>query len=293
MKLFFTSESVANALLSGSGETLESLQKKINESGKPVSFDIKNRKSEINMEVVKGNIETKNIVGVIEGSDPVLKNECIVFSAHYDHVGITQDGEVYNGADDNASGTVALLEIAEAFSQLKRKPKRSIVFAWVTAEEKGLYGSEYYSENPLFPLNNTLTNINLDMVGRSAEKELEKVVNENKSLAGPNGIYLISGKQSTELMDIADKYCKKMNFIASDELTKPFLNRSDYYHFHKHGIPVLGVSTGLHEDYHQISDEINKIDYVKMRRIAQFSYLVAYEVANKTERIIIDKPSKK
>jgi Zn-dependent M28 family amino/carboxypeptidase len=293
IKLFFTSETVADALLSGSGETLANLQKRINDSEKPFSFEIKNRKAEIEMKVLKGNIETKNIVGVIEGSDPVLKDECIVFSAHYDHVGMAQDGEVYNGADDNASGTVALLEIAEAFSQMKRKPKRSIVFAWVTAEEKGLYGSDYYSENPLFPLFKTLTNINLDMVGRSAEKELEKVENENKSLAGPNGIYLISGKQSTELMEIAGKYCKKMNFIPSDALTKPFLTRSDYYNFHKHGIPVLGVTTGLHDDYHQISDETDKIDYLKMRRVAQFCYLVANEVANKAERINVDAPSKK
>jgi hypothetical protein len=125
------------------------------------------------------------------------------------------------------------------------------------------------------------------------KRNLKRLKIENKSLAGPNGIYLISGKQSTELIEIAGKYCKKMNFIPSDALTKPFLTRSDYYNFHKHGIPVLGVTTGLHDDYHQISDEMDKIDYIKMRRVAQFCYMVANEVANKTERIIIDAPSKK
>ena len=292
-KLIFITTQTANEILKSKGKTLEQLQEEINKTGKPNSFAIENSKVMVQLIKNKKSIDGKNVIGIIEGSDPELKNECVVFTAHYDHVGVNQNGEVANGADDNGSGTVSLLEIAEAFTKLSKHPKRSVVFVWVTAEEKGLFGSDHYTQNPVFPLNKTLTDINLDMVGRSAPKELEKVENENKSLAGPNGFYIISGKQSTELVNISNKYCRKLNLIPSDALTKAFLQQSDYYHFHKNGIPVIGVSTGLHEDYHQINDKVDKIDYTKMKRIAQFCFLVGYDVANKSERIVIDKTQKK
>jgi Zn-dependent M28 family amino/carboxypeptidase len=227
----------------------------------------------------------------VEGSDPVLKNECVVYTAHYDHLGMQSEGEIFNGADDNGTGTVALLEIAEAFQSLKKKPRRSIVFVWVTAEEKGLIGSDYYSQNPVIPLGNTLANINLDMVGRSAEKEPEKGGELEKSLAGPNGLYIVSGKQSSELIELSDEVCSELGLVPSDELSDAFLNRSDYFHFYKNGIPVLGLSTGLHEDYHKVSDELDKIDYTKMKRVAQYAFLVGEKVANKKKRIVVDKPA--
>jgi Zn-dependent M28 family amino/carboxypeptidase len=246
--------------------------------------------------VVTKNAETvsgKNIIAIIEGSDPILKNECIVLTAHYDHVGITRNGEINNGADDNGSGTVSLLEVAEAFSQMKKKPRRSIVFAWVTAEEKGLIGSEYYCKNPVFPLEKTLLNINLDMVGRSAEKELANVENSEKSLAGPNGIYIITGDQSPEITDISNKVCNDLNLVPSDALSEEFMNGSDHFNFHKNGVPVIGVTTGLHEDYHTPDDDFDKIDYLKMKRIAGYTFLVAYEIANKKKRIVADNPTEK
>ena len=226
-------------------------------------------------------VSGKNIIAIIEGSDPVLKNECVVLTAHYDHVGITRNGEINNGADDNGSGTVSLLEVAEAFSQMKKKPRRSIVFAWVTAEEKGLIGSEYYCKNPVFPLEKTLLNINLDMVGRSAEKELAKVENSEKSLAGPNGVYIIKGDNSFELTNISNKICDDLNLVPSDALSENFMNGSDHFNFHKNGVPVIGVTTGLHEDYHSPADDFDKIDYLKMKRIAGYTFLVAYEIANR------------
>ena len=214
----------------------------------------------------------------------------MLFTAHYDHLGINGEGEVFNGADDNGTGTVALLEIAEAFSKMKKKPKRSIVFAWVTAEEKGLIGSDYYSQNPVFPLEKTLADINLDMVGRSAENEPAKDAAMEKRLAGPNGIYIVSGNQSSELNEINNKICKSLNLIPSDAFSKAFLNRSDYYHFYKNGIPILGITTGLYEDYHKITDELEKIDYNKMMRVSKYCFLVANEVANKKKRIVVDNP---
>lgn len=293
IQLVFGTEDLANEIIKESGKTLAQLQKEINESGEPKSFKIKNYSAEIKLGKQSDDIYGKNVVAIVEGSDPVLKDECVVFTAHYDHVGMEEDGKVYNGADDNGTGTVALLEIAEAFQSMKKKPKRSIVFAWVTAEEKGLIGSDYYAENPVFPLENTLADINLDMVGRSAEKEPEKGADINKQLAGPNGLYIVSGKQSTELMEISDKACEEMGLVPSDELSEAFLTRSDYYHFYKNGIPVLGLSTGLHDDYHQTTDELEKIDYNKMKRIAQYCFLVASEVANRKDRIEVDKSIKK
>ena len=286
----FVNSQIVNEILKESGKTLSKLQQEINSTGESKSFEVKNLAAEIVLGKKVETVDGKNIIAVLEGSDPVLKNECIVLSAHYDHIGIDPNGEVNNGADDNGSGTAALLEIAEAFTLMKKAPKRSIVFAWVTAEEKGLFGSEFYTQNPIFPLEKTVANINLDMVGRSAEIEPEIGAAMEESLMGPNGIYIVSGGQSSELTAISNKICKQLGLIPSDAMSKDFLNRSDYYHFYKHGIPVLGLSTGLHEDYHQPSDEMDKIDYNKMKRVADYCFLVANKVANQNQRIVVDKP---
>lgn len=289
--IFFAETAFVDQLLKSSGKSFIDYQQQINETGKPVSFELENEKAEIIIGKKIEDANGKNVIAVLEGSDPKLKNECIVMTAHYDHVGITSDGQINNGADDNGSGTVALLEIAEAFTKLKKATKRSIVFAWVTAEEKGLFGSDYYSKNPVFPLEQTLANINMDMIGRSAEKDPPADANEYNSLAGPNLIYIISGNQSSELMKISDEVCDKLGLYSSDKLTRPFLTRSDYYNFYRYGIPVIGVSTGLHEDYHKPSDELDKIDYYKMKRVATYCFLLAEEVANRSKRIVVDNPA--
>jgi len=279
--IIIASIEVANATLKESGKTLEEIQIEINKSGKPNSFELEKVTTEIQLIKKAETIFGENIIAIVEGSDPVLKNECVVLTAHYDHVGVNGNGEINNGADDNGSGTVTLLEVADAFTKMEKKPRRSIVLAWVTAEEKGLIGSEFYTKNPVFPLEKTLANINLDMVGRSAEKEPGKLVNTDKSLAGPNGVYIISGDQSSELIEISNKVCKDLNLVPSDELSEEFMFGSDHFNFHKNGVPVLGVTTGLHEDYHTPDDDVDKIDYLKMKRIADYTFLVTYEIANR------------
>ncbi len=269
----------ANAILKESGKTLEEIQLGINKSGKPNSFELKNLTAEISLAKLTESVPGENIVAIVEGSDPVLKNECVLLTAHYDHVGITGKGEINNGADDNGSGTVALLEVAEAFSRMKTKPRRSIVFAWVTAEEKGLLGSEYYSLHPVIPLKNTVANINLDMVGRSAEKELLKVDDPEKSLAGPNGIYFITGDQSPELIEIGNKISAELNLVPSNALSEEFMNSSDQFNLNNKGIPVLGITTGLHEDYHHPTDDVDKIDFHKMKRITDLAFLITLKIA--------------
>ncbi len=280
-KIILANNEIANEILKESGKTLEQIQNEINTTGKPNSFEIENVTAGIQVTKKRELVYGENIIAIVEGSDPVLKNECVVLTAHYDHIGISGKGEINNGADDNGSGTVALLEIAEAFSAMKKKPRRSIVFAWVTAEEKGLVGSAYYTQNPIFPLKKTVANVNLDMVGRSAEKELEKVDNPEKSVAGPNGIYIITGDKSPELKEISNKISNKLGLVPSDALTDEFLNSSDQYNFYKNGIPVIGISTGLHEDYHHPTDDFDKIDYHKMKRVCDYTFLVVDEIANR------------
>lgn len=288
--IIFGNNEIAEKIVEETGKTLEELQLGINKTGTPNSFELQNTTAEIHLGKKVEPAYGKNVLAIMEGSDPLLKNECVVLTAHYDHIGMNSKGEIFNGADDNGSGTVALLEIAEAFTKMKNPPKRSIVFAWVTAEEKGLFGSYYYLQHPVFPLDKTLVDINMDMIGRSAKKEPEKDASMENTLCGPNGLYIVSGGQSSALTKISNDICKQLNLIPSDAMTKDFLNRSDYYHFYKNGIPVLGVYTGLHEDYHKPSDELDKIDYNKMKRVSQYCFLVANKVANQKKRIVVDNP---
>jgi len=286
----YISNSLADNILKSNGKSLKQIQSEINDSGKPNSFEMDQVKINFKLLNIPEQVVGKNVIGILEGSDPLLKKECVVFTAHYDHIGINSKGEIYNGADDNGSGTAALLEIAEAFTKMKKTPKRSIVFAWVTAEEKGLFGSKYYSQHPAFPLEKTVANINLDMIGRVANKDSIVNWSVDNSLADEDGFYIISGKQSSELIKISDRFCKKLNLVPSDSLHKELSDRSDYYNFYKNGIPILGLTTGLHKDYHQVSDELDKIDYNKMKRIAEYAFLVADKVANQKKRIVVDKP---
>ena len=278
----------ANAILKETGKTLEEIQKEINSSMKPASRELQSVSATIILAKKSESIMTENVIGVVEGSDPVLKNECVVLSAHYDHVGVGADGQVNNGADDNGSGTVALLEVAEALMKMDKKPKRSVVFAWVTCEEKGLIGANYYVEHPLFPMEKTVADINLDMVGRSATKDPENLDDINKSLGGPDRIYLIKGKTSSELNAVTDKICKELKLVPNEGLSKDLLNRSDYYHFYRKGVPVIGVTTGLHNEYHRPTDDEALIDYKKMKRVADFTFLTTFEIANRKERIQFD-----
>lgn len=224
--------------------------------------------------------KVKNVIGVIEGSDPVLKKECIVFMAHYDHVGVNRKGEVFNGADDNGSGTVALLEVAEAFTKLKQKPARSIVFLWVTCEENGLLGSKYYTENPLFSLDKTIACINLDMVGRVSE-ERDSVFNRSpKKVKGFNGLYTLSNEIWPELDRLNATKCDEFNIQADTTLPSYFLRSSDHYHFHKNGVPILNYSTGYHADFHKTGDDVSKISFKKLKLVSELTFSIGLDIAN-------------
>ena len=226
--------------------------------------------------------DSENVVAFIKGSEK--PEEIIVISAHLDHEGI-KNGKIYNGADDDGSGTVAILEIAQAFQKAVKNgkgPKRSILFLHVTGEEKGLLGSKYYTENPIFPLANTVADLNIDMIGRVDDRHKED----------PNYIYLIgSDKLSQELHDLSEEINKKYTNISLDykynDENDPnrFYYRSDHYMFAKHNIPIIFYFNGTHADYHQPSDTPDKINYELLEKRTQLVFYTAWEVANREGRI--------
>jgi Zn-dependent M28 family amino/carboxypeptidase len=240
----------------------------------------------------KGNTnlpDSENIWAYIEGSEK--PTELIVISAHYDHVGV-ENGEIYNGADDDGSGTVALLEIAQAFARAKKagnNPKRSILFLHLTGEEHGLLGSSYYTENPLFPLKNTITNINIDMIGRHDEFHNDS----------SNYIYLIgSNFLSTDLYHICEAANKKyVNMFLDYRFNNKndpnrFYYRSDHYNFAKNGIPSVFLFTGIHDDYHKTTDDVDKIEFDALAKRTQLAFAIAWELANAENRPAVDKSNK-
>lgn len=233
--------------------------------------------------------DSENIWAFIEGSEK--PNEIVVISAHYDHVGIINK-EIYNGADDDGSGTVALLEIAKAFAQAKKDghgPKRSVLILHVTGEEHGLHGSRFYSENPLFPLVNTVADVNIDMIGRRDEAHADS----------NNYVYVIgSDYLSSDLFAICEEANKKYIHLNLDykynERTDPnrFYYRSDHYNFAKNGIPSVFFFNGTHADYHQATDEVDKIEFDALAKRTQLAFATAWEIANRENRLVIDKDGK-
>ncbi|HMP99309.1 MAG TPA: M28 family peptidase [Cyclobacteriaceae bacterium] len=231
-------------------------------------------------------VKSENVLGFLEGTDK--KEEILVITAHYDHIGIGGRGEdkINNGADDDGSGTVAVMEMARVFTEAAKaghRPRRSILFMTVTGEEKGLLGSAYYAANPIFPLENTIVNINIDMIGRidSAHKQ--------------NYIYVIGpDKLSKDLYDLHEQTNKKYSGLTldytynSESHPDRIYYRSDHWNFAKNGIPIIFYFSGIHEDYHRPSDEVDKIEFPLMTKRAALAFYTAWEIANREQSIIRD-----
>ncbi len=226
-------------------------------------------------------IRGENVLGYIEGSD--LKDELLIITAHYDHLG-KHDSLIFNGADDDASGVSAALEIAEAFMLAKKEgngPRRSILIMPVSGEEKGLLGSRYYTDNPIYPLENTVANLNIDMIGRLDDWH-----------DNGNYVYLIgSDRLSYDLHDLNEKVNDEYigidldyRFNDKDDPNR-YYYRSDHYNFAKNNIPVIFYFNGVHEDYHKPSDTIEKLDFDKINTITRLIFLTAWEIANRDDRI--------
>ncbi len=222
-----------------------------------------------------------NTIGVLEGSDPELADEYVVFTAHMDHLGVADDGEadadsIHNGADDDGSGTVTIVELAEAFASLETRPRRSLMFMTVSGEERGLLGSRWYSENPVVPLDQTVANLNIDMIGRNWADTIVAIGQEESTL----GALVQSVSRAHPELD--------MTVIEDRWPEESFYTRSDHYNFARNGVPILFFFNGVHEDYHAVTDEIEKIKFEKMSRIGRLIFYTGLAVAEADERPIWD-----
>jgi hypothetical protein len=243
--------------------------------------------------VDENTVVTKNVVAFLEGSDPELKDEVVVLSSHYDHVGIgradSTGDSIYNGADDDGSGTSATLQTAEAMAKAKAAgvgPKRSVLFLNVSGEEKGLLGSRYYSDHPIFSIENTIANINMDMIGRVDPEHQE---------SDSNYVYIIGGKIISSQMDSLTTMANVMgpNLTLSDrynDLNDPnqFYRRSDHWNFGRLGVPFVFFFNGTHEDYHRPQDHIEKITFGPLVKRTQLVYNLTALLANSPERPVVD-----
>lgn len=282
----YVNPKISKAIMGKKFKKVIKARKKIKRRGKPRSVVLP-CKLKINLLKKERILEGVNVLGFIEGSDPQLKEEVVVVTAHYDHLGRRAEN-IFNGADDNGSGTSTVLEVAEAFAQAKKEgngPRRSVLCMLVTGEEKGLLGSKFYAEHPIFPLEKTVANVNVDMVGRVDEKYKDN----------PNYVYVIgSDRLSTELHEINESANKNYTNLVldytynADDDPNRYYYRSDHYNFAEKGIPAIFYFNGTHSDYHKPSDTIDKINFDKMAIIGQLVFHTAWELANRAERIKVN-----
>jgi Zn-dependent M28 family amino/carboxypeptidase len=289
---------IANSLFQGEKQNAASLFEAVISGQPPEAFALNpEKKLSITVKNKSDGLATQNVMAVFEGSDPVLKNEYVALGAHYDHVGIgapLNGDAIYNGADDDGSGTTALLAIAEALAKAPTRPKRSVLFVWHAGEEHGLWGSRYFTDYPTIPLDKIVAQINIDMIGRS--KKEGDTDPRNKELSGPNEIYVIGSKMmSTELGDLTEAVNKQyLNLTYDYRYDDPndpnrFFFRSDHYNYARKGIPIVFFFDGVHEDYHRPGDEVQKIDFQKMEKVGRTVYMMVWEIANRATRPKVDK----
>lgn len=290
---------MAGALLQGESASLAAIMDPSPTATPVPAFSFSpQRKVSFTVGTIENVQTTQNVVGIIPGSDPVLSSEYVAVGAHYDHVGTTAtpvNGDtIFNGADDDGSGTVAILSMAEALARSPRKPKRSVIFVWHCAEEKGLWGSEYFTLHPTVPLDKIVTQLNIDMIGRS--KPAGDTIAANANLSGPDEIYVIGSKMmSTELGALSEatnqNYLNLAFNYKYDDPTDPnrFFFRSDHYNYAKKGVPIIFYFDGVHQDYHKVGDEVSKIDFAKMEKVARTVYQTMWAVAELPKRPTVDK----
>jgi len=282
---FFVSPAVGLAVLGTTDAAMQAYLAKTTATKQPVASRFSVAPLQVKAPRVRKPLDTENVLGFIEGSD--LKADVIVISAHHDHLG-THDGQVFNGADDDGSGTTALITMAEAFARARKEghgPRRSLLFLSVTGEEKGLFGSEYYAKHPIFPLASTEADLNVDMIGRTDPEHEGKadyvyVIGSDKLASELKVINEAQNKQYTQL-DLDYRY---------DDPADPnrFYYRSDHYNFAVNKVPVAFFFNGVHADYHKESDEIGKIQFDKMEKRARLVFHTAWALANRDGRIAVD-----
>lgn len=280
----YISEELAAELLKSSGKNIAKYVEQMQLTLKPQSTIVE-QPFEVKFQTKEAPVKAMNVMGFLPGTD--LKDEVLVISAHYDHIGII-NGKINNGADDDGSGTTSVLAMAKAFAEAQKAgkgPRRSLLFMTFTGEEKGLLGSQWYSEHPVFSFDQTIADLNIDMVGRI----------DDAHLADTNYVYLIgSDKLSTDLHKISEEANKnsvnlKLDYKYNDPKDpNRFYYRSDHYNFAKHGVPVIFYFNGVHPDYHQPGDKVEKIHFELMAKRAQLVFNTAWDLANRDKRPVVD-----
>jgi len=294
------SPEIAQALFAGEKQTASNIFNATYSNNLPGAFVMSEaKKMTMNVASNTETVTTQNVVAVWEGGDALLKAEYVALGAHYDHVGSgcppVGNDTICNGADDDGSGTTALLAMAGALAKAPTRPKRSVLFVWHCGEEKGLWGSRYFTEYPTVPLNQIVAQLNIDMIGRS--KKEGDTNPRNSELTGPNAVYIIgSTMMSTELGELVNQVNKSfLNLTFDTRYDDPkdpnrFFYRSDHFNYARKGIPIIFFFDGVHEDYHRAGDSADKIDYEKMEKITRTVYMTAWEIANRPARLKVDKP---
>ncbi len=287
--VFIASEKLSNAIFAGeAGNPL---------AGYTTSFDL-TKDFNFSIGIKSETAMTQNVVALWEGSDPILKKEMVAIGAHYDHVGINPNApgpdKIFNGADDDGSGTVAVLSIAEALATAKAKPKRSILFVWHCGEEKGLWGSEYFNKFPTVDIKQVVAQLNIDMIGRS--RKAGNTDPKDKDLTGENDIYVIGADMMSSTLGSIVKSSNAAylnlgyDFRYDDPKdTNRFFFRSDHFNYAVNGIPVAFWFDGVHVDYHGAGDSPDKIDYQKMEKVTRTIMLTMLELADLKTRPAVDK----
>ncbi|MBX9602119.1 MAG: M28 family peptidase [Bryobacteraceae bacterium] len=278
-------EKAAAALFQNAPRPAAELQSAIDSAGKPIGQPIELGEVEVRQVIAeRRRMDTGNVVGILEGSDPSLRNETVIYSAHYDHDGPAPEGGFYPGADDDGSGAIGVIELARAFAANPVKPKRSLLFALFAAEERGLLGSYYYAARPLRPLATTRAVINFDMIGRneehiSATKDAIEIAPDTS-----NEMNLVGAKYSPEYKSQVEKWNEfiglRLSYKWDDEATQNVFFRSDQYPFIQKGVPAMWWFTGFHPDYHQTTDTWDRINYPKLEKILKLAYLTGFHFAD-------------
>ncbi len=254
---------LADGILGGK-RSLRSIQENIDKSLKPNSFNISGKRLNLQIYFETKKVQTFNVVAKIEGSDPELKNEVVVVGAHYDHLGKNNRGQVFRGADDNASGTAAVLEIARALQNMKTKPKRSVICILFTAEEKGLLGAKYYTQNPIVSLDKTIALVNLDMISRNDASQLN----------------VIGKYQFPKLFKIVDEMNKETMNFELNFTVEDLIRNSDHFAFVRHNVPSIFFSSGLHDEFHTPRDTVFRTVKDKLEKAAQLAFLTVWQAAD-------------